>query len=105
MSLHHACHSVVTIGHTSRTHELPKISFIFVSRLGGEGLTLFNLFLKEIGRVEHFAKKAPFVGPLKQINVCALLFVPINKRPPVWRHKKIAMQDYGLRAGSQGQIG
>ena len=35
-------------------HELPKISFIFVSRLGGEGLTLFNLFLKEIGRVEHF---------------------------------------------------
>jgi hypothetical protein len=52
-------------------HALPKNSIIFVSRLGGEGLTLFNLILKEIGRVEHFDhhnKKASFLG-LKQINV------------------------------------
>ena len=29
----------------------------------------------------------------------------MNKRPLVWGHKKIAMQNYGLTAGLRGQLG
>ena len=32
-----------------------------------------------------------------------VIFVPMNKAPLVWGHKKIAMQNYGLTAGLCGE--
>jgi hypothetical protein len=80
-------------------------SLMFNSRRGGlrPQSSLQNIYLWS--SKARLMRRQYSSAPIKQINICEPLFVPMNNRPPAWSHKKIAIQNYGPTADLPGQLG